>query len=176
MEHCIHFIIFMTQSLRISYHESRHGWWKVPGITTEYYLNPIIWLGGFYSYVKAKSCLCVMVRLLYYRRTSFFWDMTLYHWTLISWQFEEKLCLSSGVQNAANCSVLSDWFKITFCNRKCNVRTPVNSQLSFFSSVLPNPLVVVFCFMPYIRCTKFGHSVGFLKWIVLIKPIKWKKR
>ena len=52
---------------------------------------------------------------------------------------------------------LAVWFKITFCNSKHNLRTPVNSQFSFFSSVLPNPLVVVFCFMPYIRCTKFGH-------------------
>lgn len=119
-------------------------------------------------YIKAKSCLCVMVKLLYYRRTPFFWDMTVCHWILISWQFEGKLCLSSGVQNAANCSVLSGWFKITFCNRKHNLRTHVNSQISFFFS----SLVVVFCFIPYITCTKFGHSVRFLKWIVLIKPIK----
>jgi hypothetical protein len=123
-------------------------------------------------YIKAKSCLCVMVKLLYYRRTPFFWDMFLCHWALISWQFEGKLCLSSGVQNAAKCSVLSGWFKIMFRNRKHNLRTHVNSQFSFFSSLLPNPLVVVFCFMPYIGCTKFGHSVRFLKWIVLIKPIK----
>jgi len=124
-------------------------------------------------YIKAKSCLRVMVKLLYYRRTQFFWDMTLCHRALISWQFEGKLHLSSGVQNAANCGVLSGWFKITFCNRKHNLRRHVNSHFSFFfSSVLPNPLVVVFCFMPYIRCTKFGHSVGFFKWIVLIKPIK----
>jgi len=126
-------------------------------------------------YIKAKSCLCVIAKLSYYR-TPFFWDMTLCHWAFISWQFEGKLCLSSGVQNAANCSVLSGWFKIVFCNRKHNLRTLVNSQFSFFSSVLPNPLVVIFCFMPYIRYTKFGHSVGFLKWIVLIKPIILKKK
>jgi hypothetical protein len=42
-----------------------------------------------------------------------------------------------------------------------NLRTHVNSQFSVFSSVFPSPLVVVVCFMPYIRCTKFGHCQVF---------------
>ena len=86
------------------------------------YVNIILtpsydWAVSSHIYVKAKSCLCVMVKLIYNRRTLFFWDMTLCHRALTSWPLEGT-CLSSGVQNAANCSVLSDWFKIMFCNRK----------------------------------------------------------
>jgi hypothetical protein len=81
---------------------------------------------------------------------SVLWDMTQCHRALISCQFDE-MCLSSGVQNAANIRVLSDWFKVMLCNRKHDLGTPVNTLFSFLSSVLRNPLAVVLCFIPFIR-------------------------